>query len=377
MELIYYYPNLDDAPARVGKSIFKLLVENRSKLIFDDIKLLNVDRNNEFNEEYLTQFETITFSDLVNYQKDYIVHIPISPNVILNKKFLLNIFCYLRKKPLIQHYHGDVRKYVFNKFKFERKIEILSLPSALFMPLILKTATRVVSHSYVLNNVIKNEYGINDSIVIPNGVDDYWFQPIMKDNLHNLKNFIDKSNFNIFFHGRLSSEKGVDMILEAIGNYIKINPKISLYIAGDGPQKKYLQQQSSKLNIAKNINFLGTIDKETIKFFLKNVDLALYPSRFDNFPLAIIEALSCAECPVYFSKNAGIYDFVIKDNYKLNCFEPSKENITNILNLSIEHEKNNLVTNQKKFAENYTWNIIFKQYLELYNTVYNDICNRR
>lgn len=366
MDLIYFYPNLNDAPAMVGKSILKHLMTHQDKNPFESIRLLNANGTHSA-DIYFPQVSLIKFSDLINSQNDYIVHIPISPNVFPNKKFLLTMWCIIKKKPLLIHYHGDIRKHFITKLIHEKKIDILSVPSVLFMPYILKAATKIITHSYILDETLKSKYGVKNSVVIPNGLDDYWFEPLQKSTYSDLTN---KNNFNVFYHGRLSSEKGLDLLINAVGIYAKKNQNTVLHIAGDGPHKKYLQKLCYDLKISKNVVFMGSINKEAIKYYLKNVDVAIYPSRFDNFPLAMIEALACANCPVFFSKNAGLYDFVVKDGYKLNFFKPSIENIIEILDSYLNYD--NVINPQISFAKKYTWDIVFDKYLSLYADIYNE-----
>lgn len=371
MDLIYLYPSLNDSPAKVGRHILEHLAKNKNSLPFEDIKLFNMGKEINVNKDFFKKFEVLNLNDIIRYRKDYLVHIPISPNVFPNRKFLLNLLCLIKKKPFVINYHGDIRKHIVTKFKYEKRIDLLSIPSAIFMPYLLKTATVVVTHSYILDIAIRNNYGLKNSIVIPNGIDDYWFKPLKDNNFDK----IDKNKLNIFFHGRLSSEKGVDFLINAVGIYVKIKPDIMLYIAGEGPQKKYLEHLCKEQNIVSNVVFLGNVDKETIKLFLKNVNVAIYPSRFDNFPLSIMESLACAECPIYYSEEAGLCDFVIKDGYNLNQFKPSVENIICILKSTSNNE--GIVSSQRDFAKKYTWDRIVNEYIKLYANVTKEFCNSK
>ena len=104
--------------------------------------------------------------------------------------------------------------------------------------------------------------------------------------------------------------------------------------------------------------------------YLSNVDAAIHPSRYDSFSLGILEALSAANCPVYFSKQAGIYDFVVRDGYGLNAFKPTVGNISKIIRDVIDENYDiQVVKQQKEFAKQYTWNKVSDQYIELYNRI--------
>ena len=83
--------------------------------------------------------------------------------------------------------------------------------------------------------------------------------------------------------------------------------------------------------------------------------------------MAILEALSSAECPVYLSKQAGIYDFIVRDGYSLNTFEPTIENISRVIkDILNKNNDKQIIKQQKKFTDKYTWDRIIEQYIKLY-----------
>ncbi len=362
MDLIYFYPELNDSPAKVGKSILSYLLENPN-LPFESIKIFTSSDSVHFNDSRVKKLEIVNLSDLRNYKKDYIVHIPISPNIFPNKKLLLHLFCINNNKPLIIHYHGDIRKHFMTKLKQDKKIDWLGLPSTILMPTILKKSTVVVTHSNLLNDILIQNYGLDNSIVIPNGLHEYWFEPVKGEDIPK-GHALDSNTYKVFYHGRLSSEKGIELLIKATGRYLKNNPHTVLYIAGEGDQKEYLYNLACKLGISSNIILLGNIEKEIIKYYLSQVDVAIYPSIFDNFPLAMMEAMACAECPVYISSRAGICDFIKRDGFKIKLIEPSVENIYDAL--SCKQYTMNLIESQKKFAQKYRWKNVIKSYIDLY-----------
>lgn len=365
MKLIYYYPLNEGSPSNVARKLLAELIEHKNSLPFEEIIIFSKKKNVKIIKRNFQNLRVISYAELNDISEDYIVHFPVLPFILPNSKFLLYIYTkFMKRKRIIIQYHGDVRTELKSSYKDIRSL--VHLLSYIFLPKLLKSAEIVITHSYYMNTIIK-KYGVSKSAVIPNAIDKYWFQ--QSDKYIYLKEPIDENKCNIFYHGRLSWEKGIDLLLEAAESCIKKNKNIIIYLAGEGPQKKQLKDLCSKLKISRNVVFLGNLNKEQIKFFFKNVDLAIYPSRFDNFPLAVLEALTCANCPVYFSKNVGIYDFVIRDNFKLNYFELCISNITNILdNVSVNKNKGT-VTLQREFAKKFTWNTVIFKYIKLYYDV--------
>src|SRR5436305_419966 len=67
------------------------------------------------------------------------------------------------------------------------------------------------------------------------------------------------------------------------------NP-LSLWIAGDGPERAALQRQASRLGITPHVQFLGELSHDRIPAFLWGLDLFVNPSRAESFGVAALEA---------------------------------------------------------------------------------------
>ena len=81
---------------------------------------------------------------------------------------------------------------------------------------------------------------------------------------------------------------------------------IELVIAGDGPSKVSLEALSLKLGI-KNITFLGFID--SVATLLNSSDIFILPSKFESFPLTILEAMNY-KLPIVATNTGGISELV-------------------------------------------------------------------
>ena len=57
----------------------------------------------------------------------------------------------------------------------------------------------------------------------------------------------------------MSKVKGIDTLVNAVPIIRKKNPKIHAYIAGTGPDETKLKRLVKKLNLEKNISFIGFI----------------------------------------------------------------------------------------------------------------------
>jgi len=100
---------------------------------------------------------------------------------------------------------------------------------------------------------------------------------------------IDPANSLTFLYlGRLSREKGVDILLEAWQRVATALPNSHLVLIGDGDQRESLEQQARPLT---NIEFRGWVDDPWAE--LDQADCFVLPSRYEGFPVALLEALQC------------------------------------------------------------------------------------
>lgn len=89
--------------------------------------------------------------------------------------------------------------------------------------------------------------------------------------------------------GRLSPEKGFDILLESFRKIAKKNPGIFLMIVGSGPEEKNLKTLATKLEILDNVIFTGY--RRDIAALMSLFDLMVVSSRTESFCLAALEAM--------------------------------------------------------------------------------------
>ena len=171
------------------------------------------------------------------------------------------------------------------------------------MKLFYKKADLVIANSKRVAKEIKNFSKVNTTYVYPGS-----YSKTLKIKRRKIKN---KKKFNILSIGRLTEEKGFDLLIKTFKNIDK--NKYKLFIIGDGKMKNNLLALIKSFNLQNNIKLLGF--KKNIYPYLKKSDLLINPSYFEGFPNVVIEALSCA-VPVICSKSyGGIYEILKNQSY--------------------------------------------------------------
>jgi glycosyltransferase involved in cell wall biosynthesis len=90
--------------------------------------------------------------------------------------------------------------------------------------------------------------------------------------------------------GRLSAEKGIDVLLRAVRTLHDRGVRPSLLIAGDGPERESLIQLRDELALVDSVHFLGAV--HPIAALYPHVDVVVLPSRTEGLPNVLLEALA-------------------------------------------------------------------------------------
>lgn len=110
--------------------------------------------------------------------------------------------------------------------------------------------------------------------------------------------------------GRLVSDKGFDLLVEALALLAKEGSKPKLTIIGDGPEKEPLIQLARDRGVADQITFLGAMTGTRLAEELNRYRIAVVPSRWkEPFGIVALEAIACG-CVVVGSREGGLADAI-------------------------------------------------------------------
>jgi glycosyltransferase involved in cell wall biosynthesis len=97
--------------------------------------------------------------------------------------------------------------------------------------------------------------------------------------------------------GRLTAQKGFDLLLSAFRPLADRHPDWSLIIIGEGKLRGELEDLSAKLGLAARVFFAGLLfDPLPV---LRRSDLFVMASRFEGFPYVALEAMACGLPVIY------------------------------------------------------------------------------
>lgn len=193
-----------------------------------------------------------------------------------------------------------------------------------------------------------------DVVQIPNAIDSTFFP----------KKEIKKFENQIIYAGRLSKEKGVDILLQLA----KVLPsKYNLIILGSGTEENNVRNVA---NSKTNVHYLGYQSKQDTISLIRGSDLLVQPSLMEGLSSTLLEAMSCETC-VIASDVGGNSEIIENDKTgMLIKHNNHKELLDVILDLMKNNEKRSkLAAAGLKATDKYNWKRVGQLYLDVYESV--------
>ena len=173
-----------------------------------------------------------------------------------------------------------------------------SLPPIVFLPV-----------SRGVEQELRRFYSIGRSPVriVPNAADTATFRPLEPAErvVWRTKNGFAPADFLAVFSGGEWSRKGLDLAIGAIAT--AGDPRLKLFVAGDDADRRRFEQLAANLGVADRVTFGGF--RKDIAKVLAAGEVFLFPSHYEAFSLATIEAAACG-LPVLAPQINGTEDFI-------------------------------------------------------------------
>jgi glycosyltransferase involved in cell wall biosynthesis len=202
--------------------------------------------------------------------------------------------------------------------------------------------------------------------IIYNGIDASKFR-IKIDKMQKRKGLgISKEDTVIGIGVRLSEQKGVCFLIEAVSILIESFPKIKLLVIGDGELKSDLEKLTEELKITNKVIFAGF--RSDIHELLQIIDIYVLPSLWEGHPLVLIEAMA-AEMPIVATDIPGNRETVEHGHTGFLVPQKNPQALANALMKFIENEdlrKSAGLNGYNKFRNEFTLDLMIKKYQDLY-----------
>lgn len=215
------------------------------------------------------------------------------------------IFSFLKPAPLVAHLHTHLPLIV----RHNKEKETIDTRLAEFLEkLAISRADIITSASSSLAKETSKCFGIDTEriVIIPNSIEPIpqkeWTDGLKKTKTH-----------WVLFTGRLETLKNPQIVIDAAPIVLKEIRNVEfIFIGKDGDCAPSLRELSETLKVSNNIKFEGAKSYEQTWRYRQKSEICVVPSRYENFPFAVLEAMAAGK-PVIASSVGGIKE-IIRDN---------------------------------------------------------------
>lgn len=161
---------------------------------------------------------------------------------------------------------------------------------------------------------------------------------------------------------RLHKKKGLDTLLQAA----KLLPGVYIWLAGEGPLRKNLENLTKKLGLQDRVRFLGwRTDRGAL---LRAADVCVLPSRYEPFGTVLLEAWA-AGTPLVAARSAGPAAYVEHEKNGLLVPIDDHKALAEALDRAIKDEalrRRMIAEGFNTFTMNYTRKAVTDKMIALY-----------
>jgi glycosyltransferase involved in cell wall biosynthesis len=210
----------------------------------------------------------------------------INPDVVFSSIFRGHIALYfsllgVQKKPRV-----ILRSPNSPKLILERKE--LSFHIKKLLDIVYKNADKIIAQTPEMKDEIIKYHFIGEKKieVFLNPID----KELIDEKIKNIDNPFDSSKINVVAAGRLTVQKGFDILIKSFEKIVLSNSQYILHIIGDDQgELKKLKILVDTLSLSNNVFFLGYQDNSYRYFFYS--DLYVLSSRWEGLPNTVLENL--------------------------------------------------------------------------------------
>lgn len=306
---------------------------------------------------------------------------PDDSNIIVRVAYFIKRFLLIRKS--ILNFKPDV----VLSFVDEVNVRVLMSMTGTGIPVIVSEHTYPPNHS--INPLYawlrKKLYPKASAVVVLTKKSLEWTNGwVSPDKAHVIPNFVEKPHIPedtvipftfpqgkvLVAAGRLSHEKGYDMLIESFSKISKSKYEDwTLLILGSGPEEISLRSIIKAKNLETRVLLPGTVPN--ISAVLTKCHLFALSSRYEGFPTGLCDAMACGLPCVCFDCDTGPGD-IITDGVDGILVPPGNvEKMANVLKSLMDDEKKRtlLGTAAKNIVNHFSTDIIMRKWEELFRNV--------
>jgi len=172
----------------------------------------------------------------------------------------------------------------------------------------------------------------------------------------------------VLYVGRLDTEKGLDVLMNAAVRVLREHPSTVFVLAGKGELEKAIRRDTSQGPLRGRVKILGYVPSHMLAHLYRIADMQVVPSRYEPFGIVALEGMVNG-LPVV-AANVGGLGSIVDDGVDGLTFptEGHDELATSILRLARDTSLRERLgeAGRAKALEKYSWRVVASEILECY-----------
>ena len=190
----------------------------------------------------------------------------------------------LLRRPLVVTVHGSDFRMAAERSSLLRKIFLFVCHHAHSVHCVSEAMRRGLEEMGVEKEKIST---------FPMGIDEAFFEAGK-----NRERRSEGKPWTILSNRNLHSLYNISLLIRAIPMVLGEEPKARFLIAGEGPEKEFLERESLRLNLGSCVQFLGRVPNEKMPDLLTETDIYVSTSTTDGASVSLLEAMASGAFPV-------------------------------------------------------------------------------
>jgi glycosyltransferase involved in cell wall biosynthesis len=171
----------------------------------------------------------------------------------------------------------------------------------------------------------------------------------------------------LLFVGNLYRHKRVDELLDGLKQVLQTYPGAHLCIVGQGALRSDLERKADKLGVSAHVRFAGFVPMNLMPYFYSSADVYLSASRYESYPLPLLEAWAVGK-PVVVTAISAHVEMLGECGagcvYEPGNLENLAERVTDVF-----ERRRELQTKALSYAESHSWSAMAGRIAGVYSQV--------
>lgn len=204
-----------------------------------------------------------------------------------------------------------------------------------------------------------SKFGLQKPLFIPNVINEDFFTPKQADKA---------SPFQFFTLATLSTEKGIDDLLQAIKLVLAKYKAVNFKIGGGGNLLDHYKAKAKALGLEQHVDWLGELTRSEAKKHYQQSHAFVLPSHGETFGVVYAEAIACGK-PVIATRCGGPECIVDENNGLLANVKDPQDLAEKILFMIAHYQNFDAVKIREGFDAKFSKNAVIPQIVAVYKSL--------